>query len=143
MPRYYFHLRDYGTVHRDLEGTELPDVNAARTYAEGVAEELMRHSGFRTRYWSLGVEGGQGEPKFDLLFADVDKRLAKHPPTSQSANSETCRQIGVLTDLCCALRATVMESRILLARAKRKPHLVYAEEGERANSPKAAQLAAP
>jgi hypothetical protein len=28
--------------------------------------------------------------------------------------------------LCSALRAAVMENRILLARAKRKPHLVYA-----------------
>jgi len=129
MPRYHFHLRDYGTVHRDLEGTELPDVNAARAHAEGVAEELMRHSGFRTRYWSLGVEGEQGEPKFDLFFADVDKRLAKHPPTSRATDSETCRKIGALTDLCSALRATAMESRILLARVRRKPHLVYAGGG--------------
>jgi Domain of unknown function (DUF6894) len=126
MPRYHFHLRDYGTVHLDLEGTELPDVNAARTHAEGVAEELMRHSSFRTRYWSLGVEGGRGESKFDLFFADVDERLAKRPPASRSANSETCRKIGALTDLCSALRGTMTETRILLARAKRKPHLVYA-----------------
>jgi len=126
MPRYHFHLRDYGTVHRDLEGTELADVNAARTHAEGVAEELMRHSGFRTRYWSLGVEGGHDEPTFDLFFADVDTRLAEHPPTGRAAESETCRKIGALTDLCSALRATLTETRILLARARRKPHLVYA-----------------
>jgi hypothetical protein len=126
MPRYHFHLRDHGIVYRDLEGTDLADVNAARAHAETVAEELMRHSDFHTRYWSLGVEGWQGEPKFDLFFADVDKRLAQHPPTSRAAASATCRRISELTDLCCALRATLMESRILLARAKRKPHLVYA-----------------
>jgi hypothetical protein len=126
MPRYHFHLRDYGMVHRDLEGTELPDVKAARTHAERVAEELMRHSNFRTRNWSLRVEDELGEPKCDLFFADVDERLAKHPSVSRAAGSEICRQIGALTDLCCALRATLMESRILLARAKRKPYLVYA-----------------
>src|SRR5690349_17930492 len=125
MPRYHFHLRDYGNIHRDLEGTELPDVNAARAHAEAVAEELMRHSGFRARYWSLGVECGLGEPKFDLFFADVDKRLAKQPARRRVTDSETCRKIGALTDLCSAIRATAMESRILLARARRKPHLVY------------------
>jgi hypothetical protein len=126
MPRYHFHLRDYGTVRRDLEGTELSDGDAARAHAAGVAEELMQHASFRTRYWSLGVEGSQGEPKFDLFFADVDKRLAQHSPASRAAESKACRQIGALTDLCCALRATLMESRILLARAKGRPHLVYA-----------------
>jgi len=126
MSRYHFHLRDYGTVHRDLEGTELADADAARIHAEGIAEELMRHSSFRTRYWSLGVEGGPGEPKFDVFFADVDKRLAEHPPARRSAESETCRRIGALTDLCSALRATLTETGILLARARRKPHLVHA-----------------
>ena len=125
MPRYHFHLRDYGTVHRDLDGTELPDSNAARAHAEGVAEELMRHSSFRTRHWSLRVEGSREEPEFNLFFADVDKRLAEHPPTSRAAESETCRRIGALTDLCSALHATLMESRLLVARVKRKPYLVY------------------
>jgi hypothetical protein len=126
MPRYHFHLRDYGALHRDLEGTELPDVNAARAHAEAVAEELMQGSSFRTRYWSLGVEGWRGESKFDLFFADVDKRLAGHSPRSRAADSETCRKIGALTDLCSTLRGTLIESRMLLARARRKPHLVYA-----------------
>jgi hypothetical protein len=61
-----------------------------------------------------------------LFFADVDKSLAEHPPTSRAADSETCRKIGALTDLCSALPATLTETRILLARARRKPHLVYA-----------------
>jgi uncharacterized protein DUF6894 len=107
MPRYHFHLRDYGTVRRDLEETELSDGAAARAHAEGVAEELMQHASFRTRYRSLGVEGSQGEPKFNLFFADVDKRLARHSPASRAAESKACRQIGALTDLCCALRATL------------------------------------
>ena len=42
--------------------------------------------------------------------------------------SQTCRRIGALTDVLCAARATQLEARILIARARGKPELVFARE---------------
>jgi hypothetical protein len=75
MPRFHFHLRARGTIHRDLDGTELPDLAAAHDHAAAVAEELMRHSSGGTRHWSMCVEDQSGKLQFDLFFADVDPRV--------------------------------------------------------------------
>jgi hypothetical protein len=127
MPHFYFHLRSDGTVHRDADGTDLPDLTAAREHALAVAEELMLHSEPRTRHWSLCVEGEGGRPQFDLFFADVDKTLAAYAPQLRMLVTETCRRLAALNDALCAARATRMETRMLLARARRRPHLVYAK----------------
>jgi hypothetical protein len=126
MPRFHFHLRARGTIHRDLDGTELPDLAAAHDHAAAVAEELMRHSSGGTRHWSMCVEDQSGKLQFDLFFADVDPRLASYSPQMRLLVGETCRRLGALTDVLCAARATRMETRMLLARARRKPHLMYA-----------------
>ena len=106
MPRFHFHLRARGTIHRDHDGTDLPDVAAARTHAAGVAEELMRHSIARTRHWSMRVEDVSGARQFDLFFADVDPSLAAYSPQMRMVVSETCRRLSALTDVLCAARAT-------------------------------------
>lgn len=127
MPRFYFHLRARGMIHRDVEGAELPDLAAAHVHATAVAEELMRHSGGGTRHWSMCVEEEEsGEVKFNLFFADVDPSLASLPPQTRMLVSQTCRRLGALTDVLCAARAARIEARMLLARARGKPHLVYA-----------------
>jgi uncharacterized protein DUF6894 len=125
MPRFHFHLRARGTIDRDREGTELPDLTAARSYAAMVTEELMRNSGGATRHWSMCVEDARGEPQFDLFFADVDPSLAACSPQMRMLVSTTCRRFGALTDVLCAARATWVETRMLLARARGKPQLVY------------------
>jgi hypothetical protein len=126
MPRFHFHLRAYGTINRDLDGTELADLAAARSYATVVTEELMRHSGGSARHWSMWVENASGESQFDLFFADVDPSLAAYSPQMRTLVSETCRRFGALTEVLCAARATQVEARRLLARARGKPQLVYA-----------------
>lgn len=40
MPRFFFHVRDDGGLRRDAEGTELPDVEAARKEAVARACEI-------------------------------------------------------------------------------------------------------
>jgi Domain of unknown function (DUF6894) len=125
MPRFHFHLRAVGTINRDLEGTELPDLSAARSYAAAVTEELMRNSGAGTRHWSMCVENDGGEAQFDLFFADVDPSLAAYSPQMRRLVSDTCRRLGALTDVLCAAYATGVETRMLLARARGKPQLVY------------------
>jgi len=126
MPLFHFHLRARGRIHGDLEGTELPDVAAAKVHASAVADELMRHSSGGTRHWSMRVDDEAGEPQFELFFADLDPSLAAYPPQTRMLVAQTCRRLGALTDVLCAARATRIETRQLLARARGKPQLAYA-----------------
>jgi hypothetical protein len=52
MPMYYFHLLDNEEVV-DSDGTELPDLDAAREHAKQVARELtFKRDGMLKRGWS-------------------------------------------------------------------------------------------
>ena len=44
MAMYYFNLNDHDTVV-DIDGTDLPDLGAARIHATGVARELTSNGG--------------------------------------------------------------------------------------------------
>jgi hypothetical protein len=124
MPRFHFHLRAHATLLRDLDGTELPDLAAARQHGESVARELMRNADAGKCQWSLRVEDSDDARQFDVFFVDVDPRLAAFPPQLRHLASLACRRLGAIIDTMCDLRATAIESRILLARARRKPQLV-------------------
>lgn len=124
MPHYHFHLRADTTIHPDSDGSELQDGAAAREHAMAVADELMRHSSARSRHWSMIVTDARGERKFDLYFADVDPNLAPYPAMKRMAR-ENCRRLAALTDVWCSARATLRESRLLLAKARGRPTLVY------------------
>ncbi|MBV9548569.1 MAG: hypothetical protein JO256_02735 [Alphaproteobacteria bacterium] len=41
MPRFYFHVRDGADFSRDLEGQELPDLEAARREAVNSNREML------------------------------------------------------------------------------------------------------
>jgi hypothetical protein len=41
MPRYFFHVREGSVLHRDTEGQELPDAEAARTEAISSSREML------------------------------------------------------------------------------------------------------
>jgi len=125
MPRFHFHLRAPGKMHSDTVGTDLPDLAAAREHARAVAHELVRGSDVSPRHGSLRVENASGEHALDLFFADVDPRLAAYSPEMRLLVAETSRRLGALTDAICALRATRIESRILIARARSKPQLAF------------------
>jgi len=126
MPHYHFHLRARGHIHRDLEGIALPDVEAARAHALAVTDELMRHSEGGTRHWSIIVEDESGDALFDVFFADVDGRLDSYAPEIRMMAAQTCRRHGALIDVLTAVRATLVETRLLMARARGKPMLVHA-----------------
>jgi hypothetical protein len=125
MPHFHFHLRANGTLLPDLDGTELPDLAAAHAHGERVAQELMLNSGAGKRHWSLRVEDGNGDGLFDLFFADVDDELAAFSPQVKMLAAQTSRRLGALIDTMCDIRATVIESRLLVVRARGKPGLVF------------------
>jgi hypothetical protein len=113
-------------IHHDLEGTQCADDAAARAHAVAVAQELMRHSDHKTRIWSMIVADRQGQQLFDIFFAEIDASTGGLSPDLQALAAETCRRAGALVDTLCAVRATWTQSRMLLARARQKPHLAYA-----------------
>jgi hypothetical protein len=41
MPRYFFHVREGSALHRDAEGQELPDAEAARREAINSSREML------------------------------------------------------------------------------------------------------
>lgn len=41
MPRYFFHVRDEDRLIEDQDGSELPDLEAARTEAAAAAREIL------------------------------------------------------------------------------------------------------
>lgn len=51
MPRYFLHLRDHGTLFKDVEGVELPDEHAVREEAVLTARDHLRVSGTSVRDW--------------------------------------------------------------------------------------------
>jgi hypothetical protein len=73
MPMYYFNLQDDDTVE-DTDGTDLPDIDAARIHATGVARELTSNGGgFLTQSWSgwmMSVQDEYGTELFSLTMSD-------------------------------------------------------------------------
>ena len=85
MPRYYFHVKD-GKEFRDLQGTDLVDLAAARREALRFTGDLLneQQNGFWTgEDWAMDVTDHAGIPIFKLTFAATD-----HSATSQSSNAE-------------------------------------------------------
>jgi hypothetical protein len=82
MPMYYFHQQDGTNVTGDDEGSELPDLQAARQYALVAARELLSHAiRFGTsvpdRVFIVGEEGHELLTVFitEALPASLRKRL--------------------------------------------------------------------
>ncbi len=125
MPRFHFHLRADGRLFRDMDGTKCLDVAAAHRHAVGVARELMFNCEPRARLWSLWVEA-DGEASFDVFFADLDSSLVRLAPNIRTLAAETCRRNAELIDLIASARETMNESRMLIARVRGRPQLVYA-----------------
>lgn len=80
MPKYYFSIVD-DAVLEDTDGTELPDVEAARRHAHTVAVELMHHRdgmlGHSWPEWTMIVKNEKGEEVFSFCVfeaADSAKR---------------------------------------------------------------------
>jgi hypothetical protein len=83
MPRYHFNIHD-GVSSLDEDGTELPDIDAARRQAAQLMGQLLRDDPdmfWNGEEWRLDVTDDRGLVLFSLLFATVDA-AAKRPAIS-------------------------------------------------------------
>ena len=76
MPRYYFHVHD-GSTLLDHEGSELPDLQAARREALQVAKGLLDSADRRKdlgEEWRIEVTNQTGSLIFrmDFLVAEIE-----------------------------------------------------------------------
>jgi hypothetical protein len=75
MPKFYFSVAD-NTVLEDTDGTELPDVAAAREHARAVASELMHHRdemcGQAWDEWTMVVKDEKGAEVFSFPIAETE-----------------------------------------------------------------------
>jgi hypothetical protein len=83
MPRYFFHIRD-GHTSLDYEGTELPDIDAARRTAVKLTGEMLRDGASGSLWdeqpWQLWVTDAPqdtGHTFFTLQFSAMQGHQAK------------------------------------------------------------------
>ncbi len=74
MPRYYFDLIDDQTLH-DRKGVSLPDLQAAREYAQTFVREIMETKptllGEPASQWSVKVCNGKFEKVLEIPFTEI------------------------------------------------------------------------
>ncbi|HEY8006959.1 MAG TPA: hypothetical protein VIE66_09240 [Methylocella sp.] len=72
MIRYFFSIIG-GRPFNDIDGLELPDIEAARVEAKGLACDLMRIEPERQDWssWSIHVTNENHEDIFDLAFSEA------------------------------------------------------------------------
>lgn len=79
MPRYFFHVQD-GQDFPDLEGTELPDLAAARAQAVQFAGSLLAdqpETFWASGEWHLQVTDEAGLSLFQLTFFATEAPVVK------------------------------------------------------------------
>jgi len=123
MPRYYFNLKDRAGFVPDLEGTDLTDAGAARTYAAEIVRELLRHREAERRSCRLEVCDADHKPLFEVLFADLDDTLNHLSPELKANLKGVYRNAGRMNDTINDVRATLHQLKGTLARADHMPWL--------------------
>ena len=75
MPKFHFNIAD-NIVLEDSEGTELPDLAAARRHAHAVAVELMHHRegmlGQLWPDWTMIVKNDKGDEVYKFRINEAD-----------------------------------------------------------------------
>lgn len=130
MPLYTFELRDGSAPLADRTGVHLPDRARALDYARDVARELMQGRESQARCWQLDVYENQRERVFELALAALDHTLHPLAPEFRTMMERLCGSYRSCKEAIHAARATMRESRALVALSRGKPYLA-ASAGER------------
>jgi hypothetical protein len=124
MPVYTFKLHDGCGGVDDEAGVSFADQGRAVRYARDVVHELMKGRELETRGWRLDVfEEGDAEPICAIPFASVDSSLDHLTPGCRALIEAMAERKRVAAEVIHTARATIRESRMLVARARGKPYL--------------------
>jgi hypothetical protein len=129
MPVYTFELRDGGEPTADQSGVILPDREHALAYAHEVVRELLMGREKEARSWRLNVYEDEAERVFEIPFASLDQTLDGLQPDLRRTIEVFSERNRSLREAFYEARATVRESRALIAMSRGKPYLA-AERGE-------------
>jgi hypothetical protein len=130
VPHYTFQLRDGARLIQDPMGVQLRDRSAARDYAQQVARELMSGREPETRMWCLDVHEDDSAHVLAIPFATIDPTLDHLGPELRSVIETWCDKLRSLQEAVSTARATLRESRALVAQSRGRPYLATAN-GER------------
>jgi hypothetical protein len=122
MPLYTFELQDGEHPIGDGTGVWFGDREHALDHAHDVARELMNAREAQTRWWRLDVYE-DGRCVGEVPFARIDHTLDHLKPALRSVVERSCDTLRSFRQAICAARATMRESKALVARSHGKPYL--------------------
>jgi hypothetical protein len=122
MPLYTFELQDGERLVGDETGMWFADRERALDHANDVARELMNARESQTRTWRLDVYE-DGSRVAQIPFARLDPTLDHLNPSLRTNVERCCDTMRDFKQAMSAARATVQESRALVARSRGKPYL--------------------
>jgi hypothetical protein len=128
MPLYFFNVRNGSGDFADREGTALPDVLSARTYAQGLAREVMLGNESRKRHWHVVVCDSDGRELFDLPFVSIDESIRHLNADSRRLIEVMCEKRMALAETLFETRMNILRVRATVARSRSRPYLA-AEHG--------------
>ena len=123
MALYFFHLQNGYDTLADLEGTELPDEDAARDHGRNVVFDLMKSRERRTQHWRLSVQGSDHVTRFDIPFAELDPSLGHLPTELRRSIQQTCGKLASLGDVMADVKMTIAQVRATMAQVEKVPYL--------------------
>ena len=127
--RYFFDLRNGDGGFADRAGVDLPDGEAAAKHARCVGAELIRNRETTARYWQIHVRDQSGGVIAVLPLLAMDRTLQHLGAPLRKTMEEVCLRRYALGEAMDAARLTWRKSKSLIARSRRKPHLVC-DQGE-------------
>lgn len=129
MAFYHFHVRDgFAGVH-DTDGTELPDLEAARIHAHRVVRELLFGNAPQKRHYWLVVCDGAGQELFTFPFLLHDDSISHLSAENRRRIGQMCEKRLALAEAAHQSRMTMLRARASTARARSRPYLA-SDQGE-------------
>jgi len=123
MPLYTFELLDGEHLIEDETGLCFADREDALAHAQVVARELMSAREQQTRCWRLAIYEN-GECVEEMPFVRADRSLDHLRPSLRETIELSCEIVGGFRQIMSAARATMRESRALVAISRGKPYIV-------------------
>ena len=130
MPLYTFELRDGSCGIADTAGVRFADRDQALGYAYEVIREMMNGRERETRTWRLDVYEDDDRRVFEIPFARMDETLDHLSAGWRNLIEDSATRVLSLHETYNATRATMRESRALVARSRGRPYLAT-ERGQR------------